>query len=221
MAMEARVSRTLKAMPDCGRSRAREARPTSLAIGLVLLLLGALPDPALGQGEALTSVEGFNGIPWGAPASAIREKYGSPAQTDSLDNGIVVLAYREAVLDLPAATLYAVLPDRGLVKGQHMVNLDLEAGDCEGQYGRLRDHIKFTFPLLTPVENPDYPLHSDFCAAVRDGAGAWATQWIDRSTRSIITVIVERGSTEVKLIFESGLFLDWLGVTLPPENVDG
>ena len=196
-------------------------RPSSLALGLLALALGALPGRAVGQDGALTSVEGFNGIPWGAPGSAIEDTFGSPVQTDTLDNGIIVLAYRETLLDLPAATLYAVLADRGLVKGQHMVNLDLEAGDCEGQYGRLRDHVKFTYPLLTPVENSDYPYQSDFCTAVRDSTGSWATQWIDRSTSSIVTVIVERGSTEVKLIFESGLFLDWLGVTLPPEDVDG
>lgn len=191
----------------------------SASLTLLGLALASLPLPA--QHAASTSVDGFNGLPWGTSAEAIVERFGDPVQRDRLDNGIIVLAYRETLLDLPVSTLYAVLPDRGLVKGQHMFELDLEAGDCEGQYTRLRDHVKFSYPLIAPVENADYPFEVDFCTAVSEGTGEWATQWTDRSTSSIVTVVVERGSEEVKLIYESGLFLDWLGVSLPPEDAEG
>lgn len=192
-----------------------------IVAGLVGLFgLAVIPARLPAQQRALTSVDGFNGLPWGSPGAAIEQKHGAPVQTDSLDNGIVVLAYRDTLLDIPANTMYAVLTDHGLVKGQHTVKLDLEAGDCEAQYRRVRDHITFMFPLIAPAENTEYPFDLDFCEAVAEGVGVWATQWIDRSTRSIVTVVVDEGTDEVKVIFESGLFLDWLGVDLPPEDPD-
>lgn len=196
-------------------------RAALIAAGLAVLGAGILPAELAAQRTVKTSVDGFNGLPWGAPHQAIEDRFGSAVTTDTLDNGIIVLSYRETVLDLPATSLYAVVPDVGLVKGQHMVELDLEAGDCEGQYRRLRDHITFTFPLIAPVENTEYPFDLDFCEAVSEGVGVWATQWIDRSTSSVVTVIVEEGTDEVKLIFESEQFLDWLGVSLPPEGEEG
>ena len=194
-------------------------RPAAnIAIG-VLLGLCLVPAQLPAQRSVSTSVDGFNEVPWGSTIEAIQEKFGSPVQIDTLENGIIVLAYREVVLDLAAETLYAMLPGQGLVKGQHMIPLDLEAGDCDDQYRRLRDHVTFMYPLITPLENADFPYDLDFCSAVSEGVATWSTQWIDRSTASIVTVIVQRGTDEVRLIFESGLFLDWLGVSLPPEEL--
>ncbi len=196
-------------------------RTAALAVGLALLAAGICPPEGVAQRTVSTSIDGFNGVPWGAPQQSIEDRFGTPVQTDTVENGVIVLSYRETILDLPATTLYAILPEKGMVKGQHMIELDLEAGDCEGQYRRLRDHVMFTFPLIAPVENTEYPYDLDFCEAVSHGAGLWATQWIDRSTSSVATVIVEEGSDEVKMIFESGLFLEWIGVSLPPEDVEG
>ena len=183
-------------------------------------LLGAWGFPAelTAQRTVSTSVDSFNGLFWGASAEEVEMRYGSAVQTDTLGNGIVVLAYRETVLDLPATTMYAVLPDKGLVKGQHAVKFDFEAGDCEGQYRRIRDDVAVTYPLITPVENANHPYDMDFCSALREGQGGWATQWSDPSTGSVITVIAHPGSDEVKLIYESALFLEWLDEARPPED---
>lgn len=191
-----------------------------MVVCLAALGMGFFPARLTAQRKASTSIDGFNELPWGTTGRAIEDKYGTPVQTDTLGNGIIVLGYRDALLGLPTQTMYAVLPDRGLAKGQHSVKLDVEAGDCEDQYRRLRDHITFTYPLIAPDENADFPYDMDFCTAVTEGVGKWATQWIDRSTSSIVTVIVEEGSDEVKLIFESALFLEWHGVSLPPEDED-
>jgi hypothetical protein len=186
--------------------------------GMMAFAAGMFPARATAQDGVHSSIDGFNGVPWGASGEVIERKFGSPVQADTLENGIIVLAYRETLLDLPATALYALLQDRGLVKVQLLVDLDVAAGDCEGQYGRLRDYVKLSYPLIPPVESSSYPYHRDFCSAVREGAGEWATQWTDRSANSTITVIVERGTAAVKLIFESGLFRDWLGVPPPPDE---
>ena len=186
-----------------------------------VLALALTPSLLPAQRTVSTAIDGFNGVAWGSSYEAVEERFGTALRSDTLDNGIIVLSYRETVLDRPARTMYAILPDKGLVKGQHMVAMDLDAGDCEGQYRRLRDYVMFTFPLIAPVENTEYPPQLDLCEAIRAGAGVWATQWIDRSTNSVATVIVEEESTDVKLIFKSGLFLEWLGVTLPPEEEEG
>lgn len=189
---------------------------------LTALVLGfwattAVAPPLAAQEGASAAIDGFNDLPWGASRADIEAHQATPAQVDSLDSGILVLAYDDTILGRPGTTLYAVLPGKGLVKGQHRVELDLDAGDCEDQYSEYRDHIKFRYPLIQPVENASFPFDQSFCEAVRNGVGAWATQWTDRVTVSVVTVVVEKGSTAVKLIFESGAFLDWLGVDLPPE----
>lgn len=167
------------------------------------------------QGGALTSIDGFNGMPWGASAADIEAKFGEPAQVDTLDNGIIVLAYREDLLGEPALSLYAILGDRGLVKGQQIVKLKLEEGNCEAQYRVYRDYVTLTYPLIAPVENYDYPFTEDFCTAVQKQRGQWANQWADPKNGAVITVIVEKGTDEVKLIYESAVFLNWLDAELP------
>jgi len=167
------------------------------------------------QDGASTSIDRFNGIPWGASAADIEAKFGEPAQIDTLDNGIIVLAYREDLLGEPAVSLYAILSDRGLVKGQRIVKLKLEEGNCEAQYRVYRDHVTLTYPLIVPVENVDYPFTEDFCAAVQNQRGQWANQWVDPKNGAVVTVIVEKGSDEVKLIYESVAFLNWLDAEPP------
>lgn len=166
---------------------------------------------AAAQESASLTVEGFNQLPWGASIAEIEATYGPPGNTETLDNGVVVLAYDDTLLDRPSVTLYAILEGAGLVKGQQMVRLDLEAGDCEGQYRSYRDLVTLRFPLIRPIENYDYPFTMSFCEAVEAREGTWATQWKDASTGSVVTVIVEQGTDVVKLVFESRIFLEWLG----------
>ncbi len=189
-------------------------------------LLGAiltLGSSALGassltaQAGVSTSIDGFNGVSWGASAEDIEAKFGEPARVDTLDNEIVVLGYREDLLGEPAVALYAILGDQGLIKGQHIVKMKLEEGNCEAQYRVYRDHVTLTYPLIRPVENYDYPFTEDFCTALQNQRGAWANQWEDPRNGAVITVIVQKGTDEVKLIYESATFLNWLA----PEEPEG
>ena len=187
-------------------------------------LLGAiltLGSSALGassltaQAGVSTSIDGFNGVSWGASAEDIEAKFGEPAQVDTLDNEIVVLGYREDLLGEPAVALYAILGDQGLIKGQHIVKMKLEDGNCEAQYRVYRDHVTLTYPLIRPVENYDYPFTEDFCTALQNQRGEWANQWEDPRNGAVITVIVQKGTDEVKLIYESATFIHWLAPEAP------
>jgi hypothetical protein len=184
---------------------------------LAVLLLLPTGSGLRAQQRASRSIDGFNGIPWGATDSIIREVCGEPAQVDSLDSGIVVLAYREDLLGEPAVALYALLGENGMVKGQHVAKLRLDDGDCEGQYRAYRDYVTLAYPLLVPVENYDYPFTEDFCTALKKGEGEWTNQWTDPTNGAVITVVVQRGSDEVLLVYESATFLGWLEPA-PPED---
>jgi len=177
---------------------------------LAFLLLLPRGSELCGQQHASRSIEGFNDIPWGASEAAIRGAYGEPAKVDSLESGIVVLGYRENLLGKPAVALYALLGDKGMVKGQHIAKLRLDEGDCEGQYRAYRDHVTLAYPLIVPVENYDYPFTEDFCTALKQREGEWANQWTDPGNGAVITVVVTRGSDEVLLVYESAAFLNWL-----------
>ena len=191
--------------------------------GLIAAILASLTfslvaSDLVAQGRALTSIDGFNGMAWGSSDSAIQAKYSEPARVDSLENGIVILTYRENLLGEPAVALFAVFGDHGLIKGQHIVKLKLEEGDCEAQYRVYRDHVTLTYPLISPVETADFPFDEDFCTALQNGRGWWATQWTDPSDGSVATVVVQQGTDEVKLIYESVIFLNWLEAQSPGEN---
>ncbi len=87
--------------------------------------------------------------------------------------------------------------------------------NCEGQYRVYRDHVTLTYPLIRPVENYDYPYTEDFCTALQNQRGEWANQWADTRNGAVITVIVQKGTDEVKLIYESSTFLSWLAPDAP------
>ncbi|MBT8479832.1 MAG: hypothetical protein KJO06_13000 [Gemmatimonadetes bacterium] len=159
------------------------------------------------QGVSM-SIDGFDGFAWGTSEAAIGARLGEPAVVDSISNGIVVLAYRVDLLGEPSVAYYALLGEEGLVKGQHLVKLQLEEGDCEGQYRVYRDYVTLTYPLIRPIENYDYPFTEDFCTALVNGRGTWANQWTDPENGAVVTVIVQEGTDEVKLIYESAAFLN-------------
>ena len=185
-----------------------KSRLTRVTLASFLLLFAGTEVGA--QDGASTTIDGFNGITWGSSEEVIRGAYGAPDQVDSLENGIIVLAYREELLGTPAVAFYALLAEHGLVKGQHVVKLDLEGGNCEGQYRVYRDHVTLSYPLIPPVENYDYPFTEDFCTDLQNQRGQWANQWKDPSSGATVTVIVPLGSDEVLLIYESATFLRWL-----------
>jgi hypothetical protein len=187
-----------------------------IAIILAALALLVETSEVSAQDHASTSINGFHGMRWGTSSDEILAKFGEPAQVDTLDNGILVLAYRETLLGEPVVAFYALLDDQGLVKGQYVVKLQLEEGNCEAQYRVYRDHVTLSYPLIIPIENYDYPFTEDFCTALQNSRGEWANQWKDSSNGSVITVIVPRGSDEVRLIYESATFLNWLEPEGPP-----
>lgn len=181
-------------------------------IAMILVSLTACVGTSelLAQRDVSMSVDGFNDIAWGSSEADIRARVGEPAVVDTLSNGIVVLAYRQDLLGEPAVAYYALLGEEGLVKGQYIVKLQLEEGDCEGQYRVYRDHVTLTYPLIPPVENYDYPFTEDFCTALQNERGTWANQWADPENGAVVTVIVQQGTDEVKLIYESATFLSWI-----------
>ena len=193
-------------------------RTGPIAVILACLALPAAASWLNAQERVSTSIDGFHGLSWGATTTEILAQFGEPAQVDTLENGVLVLAYRETLLGEPAVSFYAILADQGLVKGQYVVKLRLEEGNCEAQYRVYRDHVTLAYPLIVPVENYDYPFTEDFCTAVQNRRGTWANQWRDTSNGSVITVIVPLGTDEVRLIYESATFLDWLGPETPPQN---
>ena len=187
--------------------------PIAVIVASLTVLFGTADLVA--QQEVSTSIDGFNGIKWGSSEADIQGRFGEPAQIDSLGNGIVVLAYRVELLGEPAVAFYALLGDEGMIKGQHIVKMKLDEGNCEGQYRVYRDHVTLTYPLIRPVENYDYPFTEEFCTALQNGHGNWANQWADPDNGAVITVVVEEGTDEVKLIYESATFLNWLEPGVP------
>jgi len=188
------------------------------SVFLAFVLVPISPLKLGAQERASTSIDGFRGMAWGASEADIRSVNGEPAKVDTLDNGIVVLAYRDTLLGEPTVAFYALLGEEGMIKGQYVVKLKLDEGDCEGQYRVYRDHVTLSYPLIAPIENYDYPFTVDFCTALRDQNGWWANQWKDPSNGSVVTVIVQQGTDEVKLIYESATFLRWLEADAPVEN---
>jgi hypothetical protein len=193
-------------------------RTGPIAVILVCLALLTAASGLIAQERASTSIDGFHGMPWGTAETEILAQFGEPAQIDTLENGILVLAYRENLLGEPAVAFYALLADQGLVKGQYLVKLRLEEGNCEAQYRVYRDHVTLAYPLIVPVENYDFPFTEDFCTALQNGRGTWANQWTDSSSGAVVTVIVPPGTDEVRLIYESSTFLNWLGPEAPARN---
>jgi hypothetical protein len=192
------------------------ARLITAILAFLILSMGGADLGA--QERASSSIDGFNGMPWGSSDADIIAEFGEPSQVSSLDTGMRVLAYDTELLGDPAVSLYAILGDQGLIKGQHMVKLRPDKGNCEGQYGVYRDHVTLTYPLIAPIENYDYPFTEDFCTAIENGNGEWANQWTDPSSGSVVTVIVERGTDDVKLIYESATFIRWLDSRQQQEN---
>ena len=104
---------------------------TAAILASITVLTGT--SNLVAQQDVSMSIDGFHGIEWGSSEADVLYRFGEPAQIDSLGNGIVVLAYRVDLLGEPAVAFFALLGDRGMIKGQYIVKLQLDAGDCEGQ----------------------------------------------------------------------------------------
>ena len=189
-------------MPEEANDRMKK---TTLAAFLVIAITHALPA----QAQLPASASGFNDIPWGVSASELESQLGPAAHSEQLELGITVYAYRDSVAGAPSVAMYAVLDSLGMVKGQHAVTLDPDQS-CDDQYTKLRDYVKLTYPLLTPVENQDVQSWDDFCTAYEKGEASWATQWRDPETGTVMTVLLEPEAPVIKVIFESAEFIAWL-----------
>ena len=182
--------------------------PTTLVV-LVQLLSS---QTAVAQNRVSMTVDGFNGFPWGTPASKIYESLGEPARTDTLDGGMVVVAYRDSLEQSAAVAMYAILAGEGLVKGQHSISFQelSSTGECEAEFIRLRNYLLLKYPMIVPEDRSRNDSSKAFCEAVLDGDAAWISTWTDSATGARAMVVIDAGQPRLNVVFESARFLEWV-----------
>ena len=182
--------------------------PTALA-----MLVHVLPPQTAGAQERVSmTVDGFNGFRWGAPASAIFESLGEPARTDTLDGGMLVVAYRDSLEQSASVAMYAILEGDGLVKGQHSISFEelSSTDECEAGFIRLRNYLLLKYPMIVPEDRSRNDSSKAFCEAVLDGDAAWISTWTDTTTGARAMVVIDAGQPRLNVVFESARFLEWV-----------
>ncbi len=197
------------------RSSSRKVTPRftgAILTSLAIAGAAALPSALNAQSAVSMSVDEFNGFPWGTPASELYARLGTPAQADTLDGGMIVLAYQDSLEGSASVAMYAILGEEGLVKGQHSIPFDeLEsAGGCEAQFVRLRKYLLLKYPMIVPEDRSRNDSPKAFCEAVRDGDAAWISTWIDSGTGARAMVVIDAGQPRLSVVFESARFLEWV-----------
>ncbi len=179
---------------------------------LALLVHVVSPLAAGAQERVAMTVDGFNGFRWGTPASAIFESLGEPARTDTLDGGMLVVAYRDSLEQSAAVAMYAILAGDGLVKGQHSISFDelSSTDECEAGFIRLRNYLLLKYPMIVPEDRSRNDSSKAFCEAVLDGDAAWISTWTDGTTGSRAMVVIDAGQPRLNVVFESARFLEWV-----------
>ncbi len=158
------------------------------------------------------SVDEFNGFTWGTRTPELYERLGAPAQADTLDGGMMVLAYRDSLEGSASVAMYAILAEEGLVKGQHSIPFDeLEsAGGCEAQFVKLRKYLLLKYPMIVPEDRSRNDSPKAFCEAVLDGDAAWISTWLDPVTGARAMVVIDAGQPRLSVVFESARFFEWV-----------
>jgi hypothetical protein len=179
---------------------------------LAILSVAISPLAARAQSGVSLSIDEFNGFPWGTPASEIYARLGAPEQADTLNGGMMVLAYRDTLEESATVAMYAILAEEGLVKGQYSVRFDQldAAGGCESQFVRLRKYLLLKYPMIVPEDRSRNDSPKAFCEAVLDGDAAWISTWIDPGTGARAMVVIDAGKPRLNVVFESARFLDWV-----------
>lgn len=200
--------------PESGsRSRRRiVVRRLFIPTALAMLVHVLSPPTADAQERVSMTVDGFNGFRWGAPASEIFESLGEPARTDTLDGGMLVVAYRDSLEQFASVAMYAILADEGLVKGQHSIPFDelTNAGECEAGFIRLRNYLLLKYPMIVPEDRSRNDSSKAFCEGVLDGDAAWISTWTDSATGARAMVVIDAGQPRLNVVFESARFLEWV-----------
>lgn len=187
-------------------------RPFSLP-AMVAIVGQLISAPAAdAQQRVSMTVDEFNGFPWGTPASAIYEALGEPARTDTLDGGMLVVAYRDSLEETASVAMYAVLLAEGLVKGQHSISFEemSRPGECEAQFIRLRKYLLLKYPMIVPEDRSLNNSTKAFCEAVLDGDAAWISTWNDSTTGARAMVVIDAGQPRLNVVFESARFIEWV-----------
>jgi hypothetical protein len=179
---------------------------------LVLFAIVAAPRAAPAQERVSMTVDGFNGFHWGTPVSVILAELGDPARADTLEGGMLVLAFRDSVEQMASVAMYAVLVGEGLVKGQHSVSFDelSSTEDCEAQFIRFRKYLLLKYPMIIPEDRSRNDSRKSFCAAVQDGDAAWISTWNDSSTGARAMVVIDAGQPRLNVVYESARFIAWV-----------
>ena len=179
---------------------------------LTMLLHVLSPQAAVAQERVSMTVDGFNGFRWGTPASAIFESLGEPARTDTLDGGMLVVAYLDSLGQSASVAMYAILADEGLVKGQHSISFEelSSTGECEAQFIRLRNYLLLKYPMIVPEDRSRNDSSKAFCEAVLDGDAAWISTWTDATTGARAMVVIDAGQPRLNVVFESARFVEWV-----------
>lgn len=190
-----------------------------LAWGFCVLAAAA---PAIAQDSPSMTIDGFRGLAWGTSPAEIVSKFGEPAENRRIDDGLLMLAYRDSLEGRPSVILFGLLDDAGLVKGQEVVDAG-EGDSCITYIRAVHRTVDLRYPLIRPKEEAKNNTGDAICEAAAGGMAFWHRQWRDEATGSIVTVSLDSGADQVNLIYESKAFRDWLlssgaGATVVPDS---
>ncbi|MGI9039359.1 MAG: hypothetical protein ACR2GQ_10920 [Gemmatimonadota bacterium] len=187
----------------------------SSAVPARLILCGLLTIAAAGSGLAQdgpsATIDGFRGLRWGVTPTEIEASFGPPLESQRMDGGLHMIAYRDSLAGRPSVVLFGLLDDVGLVKGQEVI----DAGDGEAciEYIRaVHEAVNLRFPLIRPNEQAKNNSRDAICEAAAEGMAFWYRQWRDEQNGSVVTVRLDSGSDEVNLIYESQVFRQWADI---------
>lgn len=175
----------------------------------LLAFVFCLPLVGFAQEGISLRIDGFEGFAWGTPDTAVIERFGAPVQTDTLEQGVVVLAFAAEIIDTASVALFAFLPGQGLVKGQHSISF-APSDDCVGLFQALRRYLLLKYPMIVPEDRSRNDSNKSFCNSVLDGDAAWIATWKDAENGSQALVSIEAGRPRVDVVFESAEFLAWI-----------
>lgn len=175
----------------------------------LLAFLVCLPLAGAAQEGVSLRIDGFEGFAWGTVDTAVIARFGAPVQADTLEQGVVVLAFPAEIIDTASIALFAFLPGQGLVKGQHSISF-APSDDCVGLFQALRRYLLLKYPMIVPEDRSRNDSNKSFCDSVVDGDAAWIASWADAETGAQALVSIEAGRPRVDVVFESAAFLSWI-----------
>ena len=176
-----------------------------------------LPATAGAQQSVSLRIDEFEGFPWGTAQEAVLDSLGAPVQADTLEEGIVVLAFEGTIDDTASIAMFAFFPGQGLVKGQHSIPFDASV-DCVALFRDMRHFLLLKYPMIVPVDRSRNDSSKGFCDAVPEGDAEWITSWEDSQTGARALVSIEARRPRLNVVFESADFIAWVEDSeRPPE----